>query len=90
MEDIVAQNKARAIITNKIGTDSKRLCQTIRRWLLGILKVNTVVAAITKQALEARKVIRSGDYENISDTGKHKHRDRIVDHRLVINRHQLL
>ena len=30
------------------------------------------------------------DNENISDTSQHQHRNRIIDHRLVINRHQLL
>ncbi|MNW09717.1 hypothetical protein D3C71_2067810 [compost metagenome] len=34
--------------------------------------------------------MRGGDDENLANAGQHQHRDRIVDHRLVVDRQQLL
>ena len=34
--------------------------------------------------------MRRGDDEDLSDSSQHEHRDRIVDHRLVVDGHELL
>src|SRR5690606_28720885 len=43
-----------------------------------------------EKALEALNVMRRGDDENVSDARQHKRSERIVDHRLVVDRHKLL
>src|SRR5690606_25771615 len=43
-----------------------------------------------EQRLETGGVVRRGDDENVADTGQHQGAERIVDHRLVIDRQQLL
>ena len=45
---------------------------------------------ITKQSLEAWQVKWCGDDEDFPYTSKHEHTDRVINHRLVIYRHQLL
>ena len=36
------------------------------------------------------QVGRRGDDQNLADAGEHQHRQRIIDHRLVVDRHELL
>ena len=43
-------------------------------------------AAISEQRFEARRIQRRGDDQNVADTGKHQDRQRIVNHRLVVDR----
>ena len=40
--------------------------------------------------LELRLVLRGGDDEDLADPGHHQRRERVVDHRLVVDRHDLL
>ena len=47
-------------------------------------------AAVAEQRLEPRQVARRGDDQDLADAGKHQHAERIVDHRLVVDRQQLL
>ena len=37
-----------------------------------------------------RRVLRRGDHEDLAHAGQHQRRQRVVDHRLVVDRHQLL
>ena len=48
------------------------------------------LAAIAEQAAELRQVVRRRDHQDVADAGQHQHRQRIVDHRLVVDRQQLL
>src|ERR1019366_525390 len=44
----------------------------------------------SEEVLELGEVARSGDDQDLADAGKHQRRKRVVDHRLVVNRHELL
>lgn len=90
IKDVVAQHKAGTIITNEFLAYDKGLCETVRTGLLGILEVYAIVGAITQKALETRKVLRRGDNKNIPNPGQHQHGNRVIDHRLIENRKQLL
>ena len=46
--------------------------------------------AVAEQTLELRRVLRGRDDEDFADTRKHERRQRVVDHRLVVDRHELL
>ena len=46
--------------------------------------------AVAEQALELVGVLRRGDDEDVADAGEHQRRQRVVDHRLVVDRDQLL
>ena len=49
------------------------------------LDEQTVIRAVAKQATEARKVLRCRDQKNIPEPRQHQNRQRIIDHRLVVN-----
>ena len=90
LEDVVSQHEARAILTDEVLPDDERLRQPIRRRLLSIFKTDSEVLSVPQKPLESRQVRRRGDDEYVPDPRHHQHRDRIVNHRLVINRKHLL
>ena len=45
---------------------------------------------ITQKTLEIRQILRRADDQDVTDPGHHQHAERIVDHRLVVYRQQLL
>ena len=48
------------------------------------------VGAVAEQLAKARQVLRRGDDQDVADAGEHQHRQRVVHHRLVVHRQQLL
>ena len=58
--------------------------------LLGVLDVEAELAAVAEQRLEAVLLVRRGDHQDLADAGQHQRRQRVVDHRLVVDRQQLL
>ena len=58
--------------------------------MLRISEVNTIIGTVPQQPLESRQVMGRGDDEDIPDSGHHQHRDRIVDHRLIVDGQELL
>ena len=45
---------------------------------------------IAEEPLELRRVVRGGDDQDVSDPGQHQRAEGVVDHRLVVDGHQLL
>ena len=89
VEDIVAQDKAHRIPADELLTDQECLSQTVRGGLFGILQTDSIIRAVAQQAPEARKVLRRRDQKNIPDARQHQNRQRVIDHRLVVDRKQL-
>lgn len=89
MEDVVAEHEADAVVADELLADDKGLRQAVRRGLLGILEAYAIVGAVAQQAPEARQILRRGDDEDVPDPRQHQRADRIVDHRLVVDRQQL-
>src|SRR5204863_5867505 len=46
--------------------------------------------AVAEEGLEARHVVRRADQEDVADAGEHQRAERVVHHRLVVHRQQLL
>ena len=46
--------------------------------------------AIAQQGLESRQILRGGNDQDVADARQHERGRRVVNHRLVINRQQLL
>ena len=60
---------------------------------LGLHRVGQVQAplrAVAQQVAERVLVAWRGDDQDLADAGEHQRRQRVVDHRLVVDRHQLL
>ena len=46
--------------------------------------------SVAEQALVERQVLARRDQQDIANSRQHQHRQRVVDHRLVVDRQQLL
>ena len=75
--------------TDKISSDYECLSKSVRTRLDGICKINAKLMTVTKQIFKSRCILRSRYDKNITDSCIHKHRHRIINHRLIIYRQQL-
>jgi hypothetical protein len=90
VEYVVTENESDAIGADKIGAENKGIGQAARMILAGIRNTQAKIGAVAQQALEQRPILRGRDDEDLANAGEHQHRQRIVDHRLVEHRQQLL
>ena len=89
VEDVVAQDHGAAVVANELLAQDKRLGQAVGAGLDLVLQMQAVLAAVTQQRLKARGVGGGGDDQNVLNARQHQGRQRIVDHRLVIDGQQL-
>jgi hypothetical protein len=89
VKKIVAEHEGGGRAGEEVGADEERLGEPVGLGLLGVGKVEAELRAVAEQALEQRQILRGGDDEDLPDAGEHQHRQRVVDHRLVVHRHEL-
>ena len=65
--NIVAKDHGARVIADEILPDQKRLRQTVRVRLHRVGQPDAELAAVAEQALEARRVLRRGDDEDVAD-----------------------
>lgn len=90
VEDVVAQDERTALACEELLADQECLRESLRLRLYGVRDRDAPLRAVAEQALEVRIVRRRRDHEDVPDAREHQRRQRIVDHRLVIDRHELL
>ena len=90
VEDVVAQHERARLAVDELLSQEECLRQTIRAGLHLIGKMHAVMRTVAEELFEVRQVLRRGDDQDVTDARKHEHAERIVDHRLVIHRQQLL
>ena len=90
IEDVVAENQRGVTVADEVGADDEGLGETVRAGLDGVLQVDAPLAAVAEQLLETRGVLRSGDDQDVTDACQQQRGQRVVDHRLVVDRQQLL
>lgn len=90
VEDVVAQDERTALAREELLANQKRLRESLRLGLHGVRDRDTPLRAIAEQPLEVRIVRRRRDHEDVPDAREHQRRQWIVDHWLVIDRHELL
>ena len=90
VEDVVAEDQGRVVVADEVGADDEGLGEAVRAGLDGVLQVDAPLAAVAEQLLEARGVLRGGDDQDVADAGQQERGQRVVDHRLVVDRQQLL
>ena len=72
-EDIVAQHHRHKVITDKVRTDNKRLCQSIRTRLHCIGQIHAKLMAVTEQLFKSGRISRRGNNQNIPNASIHQH-----------------
>src|SRR5258708_27953359 len=87
---IIDENKRNRAVNNEIRSDQECLRQSFWLWLYRVAKSDSPLAPVTQQPLKLSAIIRRRDNKNVANSGQHQRRQRIIDHRLVENRQQLL
>ena len=90
VEDVVTKHKRARLSGDELFAEDERLCQTVGAGLHLVGEVHAIMRSVTEQTFEVRQVLRRGDDQNVTDTRQHQHRQRIIDHRLVVDGEQLL
>ncbi len=90
VEQVVTEYEHHRIVSDEVGADRECLRETFRFGLFGVLEADTPLRTITEQLLELWLVGRCCDDQNFSDASEHERGERVVDHRLVVDVHQLL
>ena len=90
VENVVAEDHADAVVADEVLADEEGLGEAVRGGLLGVREADAVIGAVPEQAPEAREVLRRADDQDVADPRQHQRADGVIDHRLVVDRQQLL
>ena len=90
VEDVVAEHKSHRLVADEVGADHEGLGKTLRPRLHGVLDAHAQVGSVAEQLTELLLVLRGRDDQDLADAGHHQRGERVVDHRLVVHRHDLL
>ena len=90
VEDVVAEDERAGLAAGEPLADDEGLGQAVGAGLDGVGQVHAVVRPVAQQALEVRQVGGGGDDQDVADARHHEDGQRVVDHRLVVDRQQLL
>ena len=85
VEDVVAEHEGRDVRPDVVGADPERLRQPVGLRLHRVADGQAQVGAVAEQPDELLLVVRSRDDEDVADAGQHERRERVVDHRLVVD-----
>ena len=89
-EDVVAEHHGRGGAVEEVLGEDVGLREPLGLRLRDVLEAHPPLAAVPEQPPELVLVLGRGDDDDLAQAGEHQHRQRIVDHRLVVERQQLL
>ena len=82
---VVAQYQDTGVVADKFFTNDKGLRQPVWARLHRVVKLNAPLAAVTEQLLEAWRILRCRDNQDVTNPSQHQRAQRVVDHRLVVD-----
>ena len=77
-------------VADELAADHERLREPFGPRLHRVLDLQPDVAAVAEQPAEAVDVGRRRDEQDVPDARQHERRQRVIHHRLVVNRQELL
>src|SRR5262245_33513290 len=89
VKDVVSKNETRGRVPEEMSSNQESLCKAARRRLGGIVEIDSPLLSVSKKAAKQGQVLWSGDNQNFPYSRQHQCGERIVNHRLVINREKL-
>src|SRR5215469_16495756 len=89
-EDIVAKRQRHARAAHKLASDQERLSNSTGTRLDRIFEMQAPLFAGPEQPLERFLLVRRVNDEDFSNPRHHQRGQRVIDHRLVVDRDQLL
>ena len=90
IENIVAQNQSHPVVPDKFLSDQEGVRQPSRIFLHRVAHLHAKLGAVAEQLLKHRQIPGRGDNQHLPDACQHQRRQRIINHGLVIYRHNLL
>src|SRR6185369_534950 len=93
VKKVVAEHKGGGLAAGEeagVSRDVEGLREAVGAGLLGVGKFQAEAGSVAEEFSEQREIGRGGDDKNLPDTGEHEHGKRIIDHRLVVDWHELL
>src|SRR6266404_6874849 len=90
IKDIVAQHQRHTVVANEVAPDQESLRQPLGPRLLGVTQRHAPLPAIPEQPLEPATLRRRRDDQDVANVRQHQCRQRVIDHRLIVDRQQLL
>ena len=90
VKNIVAQNERHRVVADEVASEHECLRQAVGLVLHGVLEAAAKLRTVAQKLVKERRVVRSGDEQDFANSGLHQGRKRVVNHRLVVHRHQLL
>jgi hypothetical protein len=90
VKNIVAQDEAAGLLCDEALADEKGLSQTAWLVLGGIADFKAPFRPVPQEALKQGAVVAGRNDQDVSYVRHHQGRERVIDHRLVIDRQQLL
>ena len=88
--DIVTQNEGGSLPGNEVGAHDTGLRQPVGAGLFGIFEGHAPLRPVTQQRLKSGQIAGRGYDQRLPDPSQHHGAERVIDHRLVIDRHKLL
>ena len=90
VDQVVAERQGAGLARDPVAADQERLGDAVGARLFGVGEAHAEPRAVAEQAAELRQVLRRGDHQHVADAGQHQGGQRVIDHRLVVDRQQLL
>lgn len=85
VENVVPESQSHTVRTDEGAADLECLGDSFRLRMDGIVDVDTELRAVAEQRAERRGVYGSRDHQDVADAGKDQSRQRVVDHRFVVD-----
>jgi hypothetical protein len=91
VEKIVAEDEGGGLAFEEadVGGDVEGLRETVGAGLLGVGEADAELRAVAEEAAEEREIGGRRDDEDFLNAGEHQHGQWVINHRLVVDRHEL-
>ena len=91
LDDVVAQHDADLLAVGEMFGQRQSVGDAAFAFLVGVVDVlQAELLAVGQQAQEIAGIPAAGDDQDVLDAGVHQRLDRVVDHRPVVDRQQML
>ena len=90
VEDVVAEGEGNGVAIDPVCGDQEGLSDAFGFVLHPVLNAHSEIRSVAEHPLEDRDVVRRRDQQDVSDAREHERGQRVIDHRLVIDRQELL
>src|SRR5439155_19657997 len=90
VEEVVPERQGDVIVADESPADEERLRERVGPGLHVVADAEPELAAVAEETLKRSLVLRRRNDEDVPDAGEHQRRQRVVDHRLVVDGNELL